>query len=107
MRWRDPSFVALAGVLLLAAVVCGTSSSRWVGRPFAGFLLLENRVVASAGLSSWPATAGGEIYQHELVEVDGRALASPGDLQRYIESLPIGTPVTYRLRGGQGETVRV
>jgi len=45
-------------VLLIAAVSCALTSSRWIGRPFAGFLLLENRVVASAGLAQWPGTGG-------------------------------------------------
>jgi diguanylate cyclase (GGDEF)-like protein len=107
MRWRDPVFVALAGVLLLVAAIGAFGSTRWVDRPFAGFLLLENRVVASAGLTSWPGTATGEIYQHELIAVDGRPLARAEALQAYVETLPIGTPVHYRLRSGDGEIERV
>lgn len=104
--WRAPTFLTLSGVLLLAAVVCAVSSLAWVGRPFAGFLLLDNRVVASAGLSHWPGTAGGEIYQHEIVAVDGKPLARAGELQPYVETLPVGTAVSYHLRSGGEESER-
>ena len=48
-RIRDPILV-LGLVLALLA-----TSAAWIGRTFPGFLVLENRVVASAGLAHWPA----------------------------------------------------
>ncbi len=81
-------------------------AASWIGRPFPGFLVLENRVVASAGLAHWPATAAGAIYQHEVVAVDGRPLEDARALQAYVESLPPGTPVRYRLRQGERERER-
>ena len=91
--------VLALGVALLAA----GSSSEWIGRAFPGFLVLENRVIASAGLSQWPAVAGGDIYQHEIVAVDGRPLGDAGELKQYVESLPVGSEVAYRVRNADGE----
>ena len=106
-RVRDPILI-LGGVLALGiAALGGLSSSQWVGQPFPGFLLLENGVVASAGLAHWPAVSGGEIYQQELLAYDGRSLEDADALRSYVAGLPVGTEVTYRLVGGVGESVRV
>ncbi|MDJ0788581.1 MAG: ATP-binding protein [Myxococcota bacterium] len=104
---RDP--VLLVGALLVLAVTLHglLSAAAWTGRPFAGFLLLENHVVPSAGLAHWPGTAGGEIYQRELVSIDGRLLEDPAQLQRHARSLPVGTPVTYRFGHGEDAMERV
>ncbi|MBW1885009.1 MAG: hypothetical protein JRJ58_15865, partial [Deltaproteobacteria bacterium] len=41
-------------LLVLAAALYGISIAvSWVGQPFAGFLILENHVVPSAGLVHW------------------------------------------------------
>lgn len=99
-RARDrlliPAAVLWLGILCLTVA----GSMRWIGRPFPGFLVLENRVVASVGLGRWPATVGGEIYQHEVVTVDGQEIAGAEELHDRIASLPAGTPVAYRLQRG-------
>jgi hypothetical protein len=61
-------------------------------------MLLENRIVASAGLSSWPATETGEIYKHRVVAVDGRPLEDARWLKDHVASIPIGTPLQYHLQ---------
>jgi signal transduction histidine kinase len=105
-RFRDPLLVAAA--LLTAAVVAlvAWESSGWIGKPFPGFLVLGNRVVASAGLASWPGVRGGEIYQHEVVAMDGAPVASAPALRERIEALPPGSDVTWRLRLGDAEIER-
>ena len=71
-----PAIPKLAALLLLTLAVTGMwEAACWVSRPFPGFLVLANRVVASAALPGWPATRGGEIFQHEVVAIDGVALA--------------------------------
>jgi len=62
---RKPAIAALGVALLFFATWIAWSASAWVGRPFPGLLLLENSVVASAGLTSWPAVSEGRIFQHE------------------------------------------
>ena len=103
-RFRDPLSIAAAVLALAVALVGATTSSRWVGEPFPGFLVLENRVIAAAGLTQWPAVAGGEIYQHEIVSMDGRPVERADDLHDYVRSLPVGTEVVYQLRSKAGET---
>lgn len=106
-RSRDPVLWIAAASLVLAAVVGVTEARGWIGKTFPGFLVLENRVVASAGLSHWPAIAGGEIYQHEIVAVDGRPLRSASELGALVAALPEGAPVRYRFRSGDREFERV
>jgi hypothetical protein len=93
---------------LIAGVALATTwtAASWVGKPFAGFLVLGNGVIASAGLSHWPATADGDIYQHEIVSVDGEPFAGAAWLASYVESRPVGTPIRYRLRGSAEELDR-
>ncbi len=108
-RWmrgiRDPILVAaLVLALGLAAVVCSSSLS-WIGRTFPGFLVLQNGVVASAGLAHWPAARSGRIYQHELVRVAGRPLEAAERLPALLEELPRGAPVEFALRRAGVESV--
>jgi len=51
---RDPIVLGGAAGLLALALVCAVQAWHWVGTPFAGFLLLENRVIASAQLGKTP-----------------------------------------------------
>ncbi len=99
---RDGVLWVGAALWLLATVVGIRSSLEFVDRPFSGLLLLENRVVASAGLAHWPAIAGGEIFQHELVAVDGEPLLEARRLRRHVRGLPVGSPVPMRFRSGEG-----
>lgn len=91
-------WIPLLGSALVLAI--GISSLfgalSWVNKPFAGFLLLGNGVVASAGLSSWPAVREGEIYQARLVSKDSKEIRSPIDLHRHVSTVPPGTPVEYK-----------
>ena len=73
-----------------------------IGRTFPGFLLLENGVVASAGLTYWPAASDGSIFQMDLVEFDGRPYRNPDDFRNYISSLPGEIPVDYTFDGPTG-----
>jgi len=78
---------------------------QWLGKPFAGFLLLENRVVASAGLAHWPAAQRGEIYQLRVDRFDGREVETASDLADHVARLPIGTPIRYVMQDGPREHV--
>ncbi len=95
-----PASLALACLLLVLAGTGLGEASRWVDRPFPGFLVLENRVVASAALPGWPATRGGEIFQHQVVAIDGVPVASAAALRARVGSAPSGTPFRYTFRGG-------
>ena len=100
MRRNDPILWVTGLVLALTWSISLVESLGWVDRPFPGFLVLENRVVASAGLSHWPAINGGEIYQHEIVAIDGAPLEDVADLHARVAAEPPGTPIRYRFRAG-------
>jgi len=101
MLRRHPLAALAAAVLIGVGLLGSLGVARFVGAPFAGFLLLENRVVASAGLAHWPATEGGVIYQHEVTAVDGAPLTSAEQLHTAVQALPVGTPVTYTFHRGE------
>lgn len=106
-RLRDPVLVAATALLLWIGASAVAGASKWLDAPFPGFLVLENRVVASAGLSRWPAIEGGEIYQHAVVAVEGRSLEDVAQLWDAVSSVPEGTPLRYRLRKGDQVLERV
>ena len=93
----DPLLLLAASLLVLVTAAGTAGSLGFVGRPFPGFLVLENRVVASAGLASWPAVRAGEIYQHEIVAVEDRPLGQVSELSTLVRERPVGTPLRYRL----------
>ena len=101
-----PSSIAVLALLLCVGIVGVTGAASWIGKPFPGFLVLENRVVASVGLSLWPATADGEIYQHQVVQVGDAVVESPHSLHAVVASVPVGTPLVYRFQRGDHELVR-
>ncbi len=103
---RDGALLGAAALLLAVGMAGLVEAWSWVGKPFPGFLVLENRVVASAGLAHWPATADGALYQHEVVAVDGAPLRDRRELRARVRSLAPGTKVTYRFRSGAREVER-
>jgi signal transduction histidine kinase len=83
------------------------SSIQWIGRVFPGFVLLDNRVIASVGLAHWAGTEVPELYQSELRAVDGQRIASTAHAYEIVASHSLGTPVRYELhrRGHVREVV--
>ncbi len=98
---RGGVLVAGALMLLLVAVVARNATT-WNGRTFPGFLVLENRVVPSIALPDWREGPPSKFFQHEVVAVDGVAMASADEVYRRIASAPAGTPFTYTFRGADG-----
>ena len=71
-RKYDPFLLISISLTVAVTFIALAGSTSWINKPFPGFLLLENRVIASASVAGWPATRTGEIYQHEIVTVDGQ-----------------------------------
>jgi len=92
--------VATLATLLVTAVVV-ESSLRWVGQPFAGMLVLDNRIVASAGLVRWPATRDSSLFQNEIVAIDAAPLRSVAQLEEHVARVPVGTKVRYEFDDGR------
>jgi hypothetical protein len=99
----DRIWLAALAALLAVAVVGTAGALNQVGKTFPGFLLLGNRVVASIGLPAWPGTAGGKIFQYQVVAVDSVPAASAEAIRARVRDLPAGTPIEYRLRKGDRE----
>ena len=100
---RAPKAVRLGAIAIgLAVIALATrttvTSSAWVGQVFPGFVLLDNRVIASVGLAHWSGTGVSGLYQSEVVAVDGDVLASTAEIYARVAARPPGTPVRYRLR---------
>jgi signal transduction histidine kinase len=100
---RAPRAIRLGAIAIgLTAVALGArttiTSTAWIGRVFPGFMLLDNRVVASVGLAHWSGTGLPRFYQSEVVAVDGVPVASAAAVYARVASLPADTPVRYRLR---------
>ncbi|MCP5060507.1 MAG: hypothetical protein GY937_27735 [bacterium] len=104
VRSEKDAILWIGVALWLVATAVGVRSSLgFVDQPFSGLLLLENRVVASAGLENWPATAAGDLFQQELVAANGNLLADARELRQYARTVPVGTPVALRFRAPTGE----
>src|SRR6266851_2728070 len=86
----------LALIALTLASICTINSTRWIGSTFPGFFVMSNRVIASVTLPHWPS-ANREIFQHEVVAIDGHPIATPQDLYKRISESPAGTRFVYTL----------
>ena len=100
---RVPRVVAAGAVaVVLAATALGTATALRtlgaVGRPFPGFVMWPNAVIAPVNLAHWPSPSG--IYLREVTHVNGVAIGSAEDVHAIVEGLPSGTPVAYTVRSG-------
>src|SRR3989454_7447757 len=100
---RTTTTVRLCAVAIgLAGVILATRStlrrSAWVGRTFPGFLLLMTRVVPSVGLAGWSGSTVGDLYQSQVVAVNGERTTSAFQVYAVVAASPAGTPIRYRLR---------
>ncbi len=98
--WRRASAVTLAVLISGVAIACALNSSRWIGAPFPGFMVMANRVVASVSLPSWPVAQQPEIYHHRVVAVNGQRVTSSAELYDFVKSFPAGSSFTYVLARG-------
>jgi signal transduction histidine kinase len=105
---RAPSVIRLGAVAIgVAAMVLATHTTvrslDWIGRPFPGFVLIDNRVVASVGLAHWPGSGVPGLYQSEVLALDGKPVASTEEIYARVRAVPIGTTLRYLLRSGGAE----
>src|SRR5262245_24540065 len=96
------SWVRPVAALMLAAVaalaVFGTRTGlAWIGRPFPGFFVLRNRVVASVSLPGWPAAMAPEIFQATVVAIDDVPIGSSRELYDRVRARPERTRFGYTL----------
>lgn len=101
--WQKISAFIIAVAVVGLALACGIGSSRLINEPFPGFLVLENRVIASVSLPHWLGAAHGDsLYQHVVTAVNDQPVTTAGDVYSLVAQLPPGSPVTYQLeKNGQ------
>lgn len=97
--WRV-ALLAIAAAVAGVVLTCFVDSTEWVGRPFAGFLLGRNRIVAPIGLSHWSGFRAEVPFGGELVAVNGRRVESVPALVEQVWQLPVGTPRRYAFASG-------
>jgi signal transduction histidine kinase len=100
---RAPRSVRVGAIVIGAlALAIGfrttITSLAWVGRVFPGFVILDNRVIASVGLAQWSGSSIPGLYQSEVVAVDGRWVRSTPEAYRIVAEKAPGTLVRYRIR---------
>jgi signal transduction histidine kinase len=89
------------GILATALAMRTTATSgAWVNRVFPGFMLLDNRVVASVGLAHWSGSDADGLFQSEVVGVQGEAVPTTPEIYDRVARMPPGTPVRYTIREG-------
>ena len=105
--WQKIAACALAVIIVNLALACAIGSSRLINEPFPGFLVLENRVIASNSLSHWPiAQSNKPFYQYAITAVNGHPIATGKEVYTAVKALPVGSPITYTLEK-DGQTTRV
>ena len=97
---------ALAVAAAFVTAVCVVDSALWVGRPFMGFLLGRNRIVAPIGLAHWNGLRAGVPFGAELVAADGRPVERVASLIEQTWTMPVGTPVRYTFATPAGPVER-
>ena len=105
---RAPTSVRLCAVAIgLVGIVLATrttlTSTGWIGRTFPGFLLLPNRVIPSIGLANWSGSTVDDLYQSQVVAVDGAPVLSGMEAYGKAAAKPPGSLVRYRLQKGGAE----
>src|SRR5438552_16966028 len=85
--------IGLAGIVLATRTTI--TSSAWVGSVFPGFVLLDNRVIASVGLANWSGTSAPGLSQSRLIAVTGSAVGSAAEAYARVAVLHRGTSVRY------------
>ena len=93
----------LIGLTLLALALHAVVLSRpSIGRTFPGFMVLDNRVVASVGLAHWTGSSEQGLKQSQIVAVDGVPVQTAQEIYDAVGAKPPGRSVRYGLVRGDG-----
>lgn len=99
LLWHKGCAAVSIALAIGLAVTCGITSAWRVHAVFPGFLVMDNRVVASVSLPHWPVAhhSPSSVYQHVVIAANGQPIASSAQLYALIQHLPSGEVVTYTL----------
>ena len=74
-------------------------SLTWIGQPFPGFFVMENRVVPTVSGLAWPPDKAA-LFHSQVVAVGGIAMHSSAEVYRSVAEHREGTSMTYDFRRG-------
>jgi hypothetical protein len=89
--------VILFGIVLAVSL---RDAVAWVGRPFAGFLFLDNRIVVSIGRGAWRSPSLRRVEWAHITALDGRAVGSADAVHAAARAAGEHGVVTYTFRRG-------
>jgi len=104
-RGRTLLAATAAALLVALLAVVGAGSASWIGRTFPGFLLMANRVVPSIALPAWADGRASELFQHQVVAVDGVPVTSAAAVYAAAGAAGPGRALAYMLRAPSGAGV--
>ena len=94
--------IGAAAFALLAFVIY--ESSRLVGEPFPGFLTWDNGTLVAFHGSDWSGVDSGlPVRDGRVLAVDGEPFRDGRALLERARTVPLGTPITYRVLANGGE----
>jgi class 3 adenylate cyclase len=99
-------FFGLVALFTLVSATCLMIATRWVDRPFPGFLVNERMIPGNVGRYEWTGTQAGLRYPDRIVAANGRPVRSMKELDAIIAEAPPRTPITYLVER-DGRLVRV
>ena len=91
--------VVLAAVLAIFGT-CLVNALDWIGRPFSGFLFLENAIAVSIGRAEWSHTRYRSVPFARVLAVDGRPVSGGREIHAYVSAADVGKPIVYTFRKG-------
>lgn len=90
------ALVACSALLAVGVAISATLASyAWIDRTFPGFVLLDNRMVASVGLPHWSGTAAPDFVWWQVVAVDGEPVHDADGVYAHAAASPSERAVTY------------
>src|SRR2546427_3786271 len=90
-------FFGLVLMFALVSATCLLIASRWIDRPFAGFLMNERMVPGNVGRYDWTGTQAGLKYPDKVLTANGWPVSSMDDLTAIIRETEPGDPVKYAI----------
>ena len=100
-------FWGAAGAASIVILLCALNSVRWLNRPFPGFFVWENLFVPAVGDTDWTGYRAGVPFQTRVVAMDGRHVATAGELYAAVDRMPVGTAVRYTFQPLSGAATEI
>lgn len=87
-------------LVLLIFVPCLVNAVAWIGRPFSGFLFLENGIVVSIGRMEWAQPQHRRTGWTRVLAVDDQPVSDGRAIHDHVQAAGIGRQAIYTFRGG-------